>query len=547
MEEIENAYRRSRRLGADATFAELARLSKMKMLAGPLRADVMRLAGLLEPLSKARGHHWPLPDRSNTLIQLLAALPVYRTYVEGAACPTPDDLAAIDSAATFAKAHGALADIVDFISDVIRGGDAFPGDGARATFVERFQQLSGPATAKGVEDTALYSYVPLASRNEVGGAPDRSLADAAGRFHRANALRAEHWPLALLATNTHDTKRSADVRARLAALTEVPAEWDRSLRRWRRLNDKHRSTVHGRMAPDTNGQILVYQTLVALWPPPRSGRRVDDLPDRTWRDSVRDRLTQYMVKAAREAKSRTSWLDPDPDYERALAAFIEQILKPADDAPFLTDVARFVSSIASIGVLNSLARIVLQFTSPGTPDLYQGDEFWNYSLVDPDNRRPVDYDARRAALTNLPELTTVANFAAPDRAHTEHPMVDLFTNECKLLVTHRLLQLRRRNPELFVHGRYRPLAVTGARAGHVLAFARSHEGRHSVTVVPRLARGLVGANAAEWWADTRVELPQNARDASWTSVIVHDRVAAREGMLEVATLLTKLPVLVAVN
>ncbi|HEY4216072.1 MAG TPA: malto-oligosyltrehalose synthase [Gemmatimonadaceae bacterium] len=536
--EIEHAYRRSRRLGADATFGELARLSKMKMLGGPLRADVNRLAGLLEPLAKADRHRWSAADLSNTLIQLLAALPVYRTYIEGSAPPTESDVSAINIAAESACSHGALPEVVTFVARVLVDPDAVLDASARAAFIERFQQLSGPATAKGVEDTALYSYVPLASRNEVGGAPDRSLDDAVGRLHRANGSRAEHWPLSLLATNTHDTKRSADVRARLAALTEIPAEWDRSLRRWRRLNDKHRTTVRGRMAPDTNAQFLIYQTLIALWPPPRAGRRLDDLPDRAWRDSVRDRLSRYMVKAVREAKSRTSWLDPDPDYERAVAAFIERILQPGEDAPFLTDVARLVSCIATTGAINSLARIAVQLTSPGTPDTYQGDEFWNYSLVDPDNRRPVDYDARHALLDRHISI---------DARSTAHGGFDPLANETKSLVLHRLLQLRRTEADVFVRGSYRPLVVTGARAAHVVAFVRSHEERHAITVVPRLVTSLTGSNANAWWADTAIVLPPDVRDAQWTSAILGHRVTASGNTLEVATLFAKLPVMVASN
>jgi (1->4)-alpha-D-glucan 1-alpha-D-glucosylmutase len=536
--EIEHHYRRARHLGDDATFHELARLSKMKMLGGPLRADIDRLAALLDPLARKSGHRWPAAEMAGTLIQLLAALPVYRTYVEPGSPVTAADCAAIAAASSAAQEHGALPEIVSFIAQVLSENIPSLEAEARNRFVERFQQLSGPATAKGVEDTALYAYVPLASRNEVGGAPDRPLVDAVRRLHLANEDRAEHWPHALLATNTHDTKRSADVRSRLAALSEIPAEWERSLRRWRRLNDKHRSTVHGRMAPDTNGEYLVYQTLVALWPAPRAGRRLDDLPDRAWRDSARERLTRYMLKAVREAKSRTSWVDPDLEYERALEKFIERILQPSDDAPFLTDVARLVSRIATAGASNSLARVAVQLTAPGTPDIYQGDELWNYALVDPDNRRQVDYDARRAML---------ADVATASRRFSDGRERDLHGNHLKLLVVRRLLELRRENAELFTRGEYRALPVRGVRSEHVIAFARSHAGRHSITVVPRLVCDVDVSSAADWWGDTTVELPADARNERWNASILDEDIGVMDTAPEVARLLSKLPVMVMVN
>ncbi len=536
--EIERWYRRTRHLGADATFPELARLSQMKMLGGPLRADVDRLAALLEPLARRSGHRWPVTELGNTLIQLLAALPVYRTYVAPGAPASEADRDAIAAASAAAQQHGALTEIVAFVADILSGPPPPLEAETRNRFVERFQQLSGPATAKGVEDTALYAYVPLASRNEVGGAPDRRLGNAVARLHRGNEDRAAHWPLALLATNTHDTKRSADVRARLAVLSEVPAEWERSFRRWRRLNDKHRAMAHGRMAPDTNGEYLIYQTLIALWPAPRAGRRLDDLPDRAWRDAARERLARYMLKAAREAKSRTSWLDPDLEYERALDRFIERILEPSDDAPFLTDVARFVSRIAAAGASNALARIAVQLTSPGTPDIYQGDELWNYALVDPDNRRQVDYDVRHAMLSDI---------ATASRRAGDGSAADLHDNHLKLLVVHRLLELRRQDAELFTHGQYRPLAVHGARSEHVIAFARSQGGRHAITVVPRVVCGLAGSSAAEWWGDTKVELPADACTERWKAAILHEDLDPMDGATGVASLLSKLPVMVMVN
>jgi (1->4)-alpha-D-glucan 1-alpha-D-glucosylmutase len=335
----------------------------------------------------------------------------------------------------------------------------------------------------------------------------------------------------LLATNTHDTKRSADVRSRVDALSELSREWDRSLRRWRRLNARHRKPVKGRLAPDTNTEYLIYQTLVALWPPPRPGRRVDDLPDRQWRDAVRERLVRYALKAAREAKTSTSWTAPEPGYEKMLNDFVAAILEPREEAPFLTDVARLVARVAPVGAVTSLARIVLHLLSPGTPDIYQGDELWNFTLVDPDNRAQVDYDLRDRLLGEAADLDALPEY---------------HDNRFKLFVTSRLLRARRDDSLVFTHGSYTALAVEGPRASHVIAFARSHEGRHFVVVVPRLSCELVGEGAETWWKDTVVRLPADLRDVAWHSHL--NGPSAPPGQtLGLADLLRTIPVAVLSN
>jgi (1->4)-alpha-D-glucan 1-alpha-D-glucosylmutase len=352
-----------------------------------------------------------------------------------------------------------------------------------------------------------------------------------------NAAHAERWPLGLLSTNTHDTKRSADIRARLDALSEIPQEWERAVRRWRRLNAKHRRTVDGRLTPDTNMEYLLYQTIVALWPAPSRRRRVDDLPDRQWRDAARDRLTQYMLKAAREAKTRTSWADPNSRYEKALGEFVGAILEPAEDAPFLPDVARLVARIAPIGAWNALSRIAIHLTAPGTPDTYQGDEFWNYSLVDPDNRRAVDYAARASALADLPSVEAQLHAGGP---------IDWFDNRLKLHVTSRLLAMRRMHANLFANGGYRRLVTEGPRARHVIAFARENGGRCAITIVPRLVSELLGANHEEWWADTTVSLPAELRQRTMHAQVVPGDIDTREP-LRISGLFAVLPVVVAVG
>ncbi len=535
--EIVRWYHAMRRLGT-TTFHDFARAAKRAILTGSLAADVDRLSRSIALLARAAGRRWSAVDLTAGLVELIASMSVYRTYIDRRAPVGEVDRVVIQNAAADGSARNpALGVVIGFIADACIGPMPGMDEPARLRFVQRVQQVSGPATAKGIEDTALYVYVPLVSRNEVGGGPETPLDGSLDRLHQMNANHAERWPRGLLSTNTHDTKRSADIRARLDALSEVPHEWERAVRRWRRLNTKHRRTVDGRLTPDTNMEYLLYQTIVALWPAPRPGRRADDLPDRRWRESARERLTQYMLKAAREAKTRTSWVEPNTRYEKALAEFIAAVLEPGDDAPFLPDVARLVARIAPIGAWNALARVAIHLTAPGTPDIYQGDEFWNYTLVDPDNRRPVDYAARASALGELASLEAQLHAGGA---------LDLFDHRVKLVVTKRLLEMRRAHAELFTAGQYRTLVCAGPRARHVIAFAREAGGRWAITIVPRLISDSLGANPEEWWADTSVSIPAELSQRTMHAQIVPGQIETREA-LRVSTLFAALPVVVAVG
>jgi (1->4)-alpha-D-glucan 1-alpha-D-glucosylmutase len=534
---IERGYRTLRRLGT-TTFRDIARAAKSSILHGALRADVARTAKLAIPLARAAAHAWSRDDVAAGIIALTAALPVYRTYIDGHLPVDEADRDPVQRALRDTVAPDAVdRDVVAFLGSVILGEANVDAD-QRLRFVQRWQQLTGPAAAKGVEDTALYVYVPLVSRNEVGGAPDHSLAHAAAELHTTNRQQQERWPLGLRATNTHDTKRSADVRARLDALAEIPREWERAVRRWRRLNAKNRRTVKGRIAPDTNTEYMAYQTLVAIWPSPRAHRRADDLPDRAWRVTACERLTRYMLKAAREAKTRTSWIEPNSAYEDAVRAFISAILEPAEDAPFLADVARLVARIAPVGAWTSLARITIHLTVPGTPDLYQGDELWSHTLVDPDNRRQVDFESRVAALSDLDEIEHQLHSGAE---------IDVADPRLKLLVTHRLLSSRRAAPELYQRGDYRALASRGARGANVFTFARSHEGRHLLVIVARPVEQLIRAEPEAWWGDTMIELPPALRDRDWRSEIVRRDFGRAGEYIPVAAALRHLPGAVLVS
>jgi (1->4)-alpha-D-glucan 1-alpha-D-glucosylmutase len=530
---IERFYRALRHLRGAATFDDIAREAKKRVLRFALLADLERAAQFAMSIATSLAKPWTLEQLSAALAEFIAALPVYRTYVDASGVIDPADREVIEktvrSAVRGAPDRG---EIIEFIGKLmvneVSGADPVIWLG----FVQHVQVLSGPAAAKGIEDTALYVYVPVTSRAEVGAEPNQPLVGAVARLHRANAYRAERWPLSLLATNTHDAKRSADVRARLDALTELEHDWERAVRRWRRLNAKHRRVVNGRMSPDTNTEYLMYQTIVALWPPPRPGRRTDDLPDRAWRETARERLTAYAIKAAREAKTRTSWMQQNAAYEAALSDFVRRILEPGDDAPFLPDVARLVSLAAPIGVMNSLSRIAIHLTAPGIPDIYQGDELWNFALVDPDNRRQVDFDARDRALTSLERSDVI-----------DGP----FDHRMKAFVTRRLLLLRRTRPHLFSCGRYRPLSVIGARAAHVIAFERSYDGDRSVTIASRVTGEMDKEKRSEWWRDTIIELPDGSHDFNLVCHVGRHQLRCERGAIPASSAFEKLPVAVLVN
>ena len=536
---IERDYRAMRRLPArdeGRTFQDFVRDGKERVLRGPLRADMRRLARRLASLgvtpAMAAADEAPDPAAlrraprgaalhpiASGVARFVAACPVYRTYLDGRdELPHEDDRRVLEQTTARAQEgaseaeHAVVARTAELFLRPMRADD--PDRDARLRFILEFQQTTGPATAKGVEDTALYAYVPLVSRNEVGGEPDRPLHDAVDRLHAANAERQRDWPLAMLATNTHDTKRSADVRARLDVLSELPDLWRRTVLRWRRLNRRHRVTIGGRLSPDTNTEYLLYQTLVGMWPAPVMGKRVDDPPPRAWIDEAAERVEQYMMKAVKEAKTFTSWTDPDPKYEEAVKQFVHAVLAAGDDTTFASDVSRFVARIAAAGAWNALARMAVHYTSPGTPDTYQGDEFWFRALVDPDNRRAVDFQARRNALAALP--------AALDADAAAELARDPAADRLKLHVVRRLLRVRRDHPELFRSGTYEPLVISGARAGHAFAFARRHGDAAAVVVVPRLVAGCFGKRGEPLqaaWSDMALELPADLAARSWTNAI----------------------------
>lgn len=468
----------------------------------------------------------------DALTEIVAAFAVYRTYVTEHGV-SADDRRIIAEAV--AKAHrrwdGADGEILDFIASLLTLDirERHPGHYAdkRAEilrFVARFQQYTGAIAAKAVEDTFFYRFVPLASANEVGASPYRPTT-APAAFHEQMTERASAWPLAMLASATHDTKRGEDMRVRLDVLSEMPDEWARRIARWQLHNKAHRGEVAGRPAPSANDEYLLYQSIVGTWP--MQIGNVLRTPAR--RDAYVARLKAYAIKAAREAKLATSWTAPNQEYESAFETFIERLFEPPHNA-FTDSLARFIPPMLRLGAFNSLAQLVLKATAPGVPDFYQGCEFWDLSLVDPDNRRPVDYPTRRAALAALDLETALTRWRE---------------GWLKLWLTERLLALRNRFSELFRGGTYEPLTVVGPAAEHIIAFRRRCGDTAIVIVVARLLADLVRGDLGQFWpggacfGETTI-----AVDGAWIDQFTGTRIVGEAQTILVSAALARLPVAV---
>jgi (1->4)-alpha-D-glucan 1-alpha-D-glucosylmutase len=526
--EIEKTYRNF--LGIrrpEIDFHEVATRGKAFILRGSLASDVQRLARLLAPIARrdARTTSLTRAQLSEGIVQLIARLPVYRTYIEaGALAVHEDDRAALERAFS-ASSELALvrAPLLALLEQLFLGDPSSLDEeqsAERDAFVLRFQQVSGPATAKGIEDTALYRYSPLLSLNEVGADPAGELGDAVGYFHDANIERSTRWPGTMLATSTHDTKRSADVRARLDVLSELPREWARQLAKWERAHRPLKKLVRDKLAPDAHMEYVIYQTLVGIWPA-RGASEAD-------RDALCTRVTDFARKAAREAKARTSWIDINEEYERALAGFVAGLF---DRGEFLRELEAFVARVAPAGSWNAIARTVLHLTAPGFPDIYQGDEFWSYALVDPDNRRRVDYGARRDALAKAAAMSPTGDITQPQL----HELFTHFDSDAlKLTIVRQILNARASHAPLFALGSYHPLAAHGPAGANIFAFHRqsvpSTLDDAAIIVVPRLTYSLQGnsnrtnanqshAPLGDLWRDTTLHLPASLASTRWRCAI----------------------------
>jgi (1->4)-alpha-D-glucan 1-alpha-D-glucosylmutase len=490
--------------GEREPFAELVYRGKRSVARTALASELTVLATALMRIARAdrRTRDYTFNALRDALAEVAACMPVYRTYILGQA--SAQDIRFLDWAVAHARKRSEAPDrsVFDFVSRVLRGqgpdGEPVPAEHAAWQFAARFQQFCAPVAAKGVEDTAFYQYHRLVSLNEVGGDPG-PFGMTVRAFHGATGDRAARWPHTILATSTHDNKRSEDVRNRLNVLSEMPAAWRLGLARWKRLAQGFKNEVNGRPAPSAADEYLLYQTLLGTLP--AQGLDEASLPE------YRERIVQYALKAARESKQNTSWTCPDEGYEAALTGFVRSVLARVQPNPLLSDLQASATGLAWYGALNSLSMVMLKFTSPGVPDLYQGNELIDLSLVDPDNRRAVDFAARERGLSALEAMQ--ASQDLPARVHAL--VADPHDGQAKLWLTWRLLQLRAQHPELFRDGRYLPLVVTGERQEHAVAFARERGNQVLIVVAARLCSRLCPQPGelpvgAEVWGDTAIDL-----------------------------------------
>lgn len=536
--ELDDIYGRLR--GAPPDFDELVYQRKHQVMAELFAGDVHRLAlDLWQIAAKDRaGHDLMLNELETALIEIIAHLNVYRTYVRSSRLSS-SDRDRIDEAVAGAQARNPQLNAeLDFARAVLtlNGHDTLDGaDRERwLAFVMSWQQLTGPVMAKGFEDTSLYVYNRLISLNEVGGDPD-PLGVPLAVFNAWAATRQERWHGALNASSTHDTKRSEDVRARINVLSEMAVEWGDALARWQGLNRDKKVVVDGSLAPDDNEEHLIYETMLGAWP-----FSLDEVGE------FRERLRAYVIKAAREAKTHSSWIDRHGEYEAALTGFVDRLIPDRAADAFLTDFQEFQRTIAFHGALNSLSQTLLKICLPGVPDFYQGSELWNLSLVDPDNRRPVDYQRRADLLEDL--------LAADGPDLIEHLVRDWDDGRIKLFLIVNALRTRREMPVLFSRGTYIPIAASGDLSRHVVAFARHHEDDWALVAVPRLTvdvarqRGLPLGEAPlgdRFWNDMAIAIPETAPDR-WQNALTGESFTCRSSglgrTLPLSALFGRLPV-----
>ncbi len=483
-------YQRLTRRAADFDAVLLA--AKQRIMRVNLASEMNVLARRFHRLSMSewRTRDFTFNGMLAALEQVIAAFPVYRTYVSERGAGV-DDRRYIDWAIGQAKKQARASDtsIFDFLHQMLSG--ALPGHSRPAGVLRaamQFQQVTGPVMAKAAEDTAFYRYFRLLALNEVGGDPRRFGLSLAG-FHHLMRERARDWPRTMITTATHDTKRGEDARVRIAMLSEMPRQWGQSVMRWLRFNRSRRAEIDGEIVPDRNIEYLFYQTLVGVWPP---GLAPDDAAGMK---ELAERVSAYMIKAVREGKVESSWSNPNAAYETALGRFIASVLDGSRPNAFLTDFYAFIEPLARLGAIASLAQLAIKLTAPGMPDIYQGGELWDFSLVDPDNRRPPDWRMREALLGEIAEARP-ADLTASWRDGRE-----------KLFLASHLLRLRRHYPALFAEGDYQPLLAEGGRANDRLcAYARTHEETTVVIAAPRLVYRLYQNGEADWGA-TALPLP----------------------------------------
>ncbi|MPY90475.1 MAG: malto-oligosyltrehalose synthase [Luteitalea sp.] len=567
--------------GRSLPFTEVAYKSKKLIIETTMASELNVLVHTLSHIAQSsrRSRDFTLSSLREMLTEVVACFPVYRTYVSHEGWSS-GDRAMTDQAITEARRRNPAMErsLFDFLRAVLlpeRDDDLAPlashlepprrpfasvddeDYARRITFAMKFQQYTGPVQAKGLEDTAFYRYNVLVSVNEVGGDPARPVRTPE-EFHGANLHRLTTWPYEMVTTATHDTKLGEDVRARLNVLSEVPEAWRAELSRWTRLTAGARLQCDNDWAPSRNDEYRFYQALLGIWPPDLGSESPAPAP-------LVERLREYMLKAVHEAKLHTSWINPNQAYDEAIATFVDRVLTASTSQRFLPAFVPFAHKLARVGAVNSLAQVLLRLTSPGVPDLYQGTELWDLSLVDPDNRGPVDYELRHALLDEVETLACDAALApvvedtlAVAAAHTEGSgvtgqgsghvtprplpasertarLAELFSNwtdgRVKLLLTLVGQRLRQAHPDLFLDGDYTPLSCDVMVLSDLVAFARRRDERVVLTIVPRFIASMMWDDPARWpvgigtWATSRVLLPPELAALRYRNVLSGQDVA----------------------
>jgi (1->4)-alpha-D-glucan 1-alpha-D-glucosylmutase len=501
--------------GETRSFAQIVRESKLAIMENEMASELNVLA---RDAGRVARHNPRTTDFTRNILhralrEVIACFPVYRTYLDAEGQPSEADRRDIDWALAQARRNETSLDpsVFDFVHGLLSGDlVAAPRSGFSRSAVLRcamkLQQYSGPVMAKGLEDTAFYRYNRFVGLNEVGGYPD-TFGISLAAFHRANRQRAERWPHAMLGTATHDTKRGEDARARLAVLSEMPEEWARHVQTWSRLLRARRGDVEGTAPPDRNDEYLFYQLLVGTWPMELLGETLDNAA----LGAYAERIKGTMIKSLREAKIHSTWVAPDIPYEEAMLSFATDALDPSRAGNFLASFLPFVARLARLGAHNTLVQTVLKLTVPGMPDIYQGSELWDFSMVDPDNRRPVDYELRARLLQEVTEAL------AADRQEAMRDYAQSWQDpHGKLAALCTILAYRRDHAALFRNGGYEPLEAAGPNADQVCAFLRGHADEVMVTAVARFPARL---HAEGILPDTVLPLPEKLRQTRWRDIL----------------------------
>jgi (1->4)-alpha-D-glucan 1-alpha-D-glucosylmutase len=530
-------------IGRKIDFDDLSYKCKKLIIHYSMAGELNVLASELYRLARADRHtrDFTLNRLMEALTEIVASFPVYRTYIARDRIQK-SDIQFIEWAVAAAKNRGLADDVsvFDFIKDVLllreREGE-FPKMNY-SDFVHKFQQYTGPVMAKGLEDTTFYIYNRLVSLNEVGGEPKR-FGTSVTAFHRTNLDRMRYWPYAMLNTSTHDSKRSEDVRARINVLSEMPYEWRKRTSLWGKLNRPAKSQINGIAAPNKNDEYGFYQNLLGAWP-------IGAPEDEHTQQNFMQRMREYMVKASREAKVHTSWMTPNDAYEQALIRFVEKTLKDTN-TPFLRDFLSLQGDISRFGMLNSLSQVLLKLTVPGVPDIYQGNELWQFCLVDPDNRRPVDFNKRQSLLQNL--LDRCRETSGDRIPLLQEMLAQLPDGRAKIYVIAESLAFRRSNHDLFAKGAYLPLEAVGSKAAHICAFARKFADQLAIIVAPRcffkLLQGKMELPPGKTvWGNTEIKLPAEIDGSQFENVFTQEtiRTEQEKGTLQVSDILGSWPI-----